>query len=89
MAIVKMRDLLRTPRPVFEELERTGEPILLTRDGQPVAALYPVDPEQSEQAALAALPEFVESRARASAARREGLTASAAELLADFGSRHG
>jgi antitoxin (DNA-binding transcriptional repressor) of toxin-antitoxin stability system len=89
MAIVKMRELLRNPKSVFEELERSGEPVLLTRDGQAVAALFPVDPERAEQIAMAALPEFVQSRARARNARSEERTASAAELLGDFESRHG
>jgi antitoxin (DNA-binding transcriptional repressor) of toxin-antitoxin stability system len=88
MAIVKMRELLRKPTEVFEQLERTREPVLLTRDGQAVAALFPVDPEQAEKIAMAALPEFVDSRARGENARSEGRTSSAAEFLADFQSRH-
>jgi|SRR5271154_7134583 len=89
MAVVKMRELLRKPKSVFEELERSGEPVLLTRDGQAVAALFPVDPQQAEQLAMAALPEFVQSRARARNARSEGRTTSAAQFVADFESRHG
>jgi antitoxin (DNA-binding transcriptional repressor) of toxin-antitoxin stability system len=87
VAIVKMRELLRNPKPVFAELERSGEPILLTRDGQAIAALVPVNPERAEEFAMAALPEFVDSRARARDARREGRTASGADLLADFEAR--
>ena len=89
MAIVKMRDLLRKPTTVFEELERTGEPALLTRDGKAVAALFPVDSDQAYEVAMAALPEFVGSRERAKHARGEGRTASAAEFLQDFEARHG
>jgi antitoxin (DNA-binding transcriptional repressor) of toxin-antitoxin stability system len=89
MAVVKMRELLRQPKSVFETLERTGEPIIVTREGEPVAALFPVDREQAAEMAMAALPEFVESRARAANARSEGRTSSAAELLREFESRHG
>jgi antitoxin (DNA-binding transcriptional repressor) of toxin-antitoxin stability system len=89
MAIVKMRELLRKHTKVFEQLERTREPVLLTRDGQAVAAIFPVDPEQAEKVAMAGLPEFVDSRARAENARSEGRTSSAREFLADFQSRHG
>ncbi len=89
MAIVKMRDLLRTPKPVFEELERSREPALLTRDGKPVAALFPVDSDQAYELAMAALPEFVQSRERAEHARGEGRTGTAAEFLRDFEARHG
>jgi antitoxin (DNA-binding transcriptional repressor) of toxin-antitoxin stability system len=89
MAVVKMRELLRKPKPVFEELERSGEPVVLTRDGEAIAALFPVDREQAAEIAMAALPEFVQSRDRARNARREGRTASAAEFLQDFESRHG
>jgi antitoxin (DNA-binding transcriptional repressor) of toxin-antitoxin stability system len=89
MAIVKMRDLLRKPTTVFEELERSGEPALLTRDGKAVAALFPVDSDQAYEVAMAALPEFVGSRERAKHARSEGRTASAAKFLQDFEARHG
>lgn len=89
MAIVKMRELLRKPKEVFEQLESTREPVLLTRDGHAVAALFPVDSEQAEKIAMAALPEFVDSRSRAENARSEGRTSSATEFLADFQSRHG
>jgi len=88
MAIVKMRDLLRKPTTVFEELERSGEPALLTRDGKAVAALFPVDSDQAYEVAMAALPEFVGSRERAKLARSEGRTASAVEFLRDFEARH-
>lgn len=88
MAVVKMRELLRDPKSVFETLERSGEPIVLTRDGQAVAALYPINPERAAEMAMAALPEFVDSRGRARDARREGRTATAAEFLDEFAARH-
>lgn len=81
MAIVKMRDLLRDPSTVFEALEKDDEPILLTRHGTPVAMLTRVSPTQATQAAMAALPEFVERRHFADQAMREGRTISSAELL--------
>ena len=76
MAIVKIRDLVRQPKRVFAELEATGEPVLVTRNGEAIAALFPVDPQEAAQLAMAALPEFVESRRRAEHARSEGRTRS-------------
>jgi antitoxin (DNA-binding transcriptional repressor) of toxin-antitoxin stability system len=89
MAVVKMRELLREPRPVFEELERSGEPVVLTRDGEAIAALFPIDREQAVEIAMAGLPEFVQSRDRARNARSEGRTAPGADFRREFESRHG
>jgi antitoxin (DNA-binding transcriptional repressor) of toxin-antitoxin stability system len=86
---VKMRELLRESKSVFEALERSGEPVVLTRDGRAIAVLFPVDRDQAVEIAMAALPEFVQSRNRARNARSEGRTASAAEFLQEFESRHG
>jgi antitoxin (DNA-binding transcriptional repressor) of toxin-antitoxin stability system len=87
MAVVKMRDLLRKPGDVFNKLEATREPVLVTRNGEAIAALFPVDPQQAAQTALAALPEFVESRRRAEHARREGRTRSQEEVTAELAAR--
>src|SRR5436305_12677987 len=87
MAVVKMRDLMRRPKPVFAELEKTGEPVLVTRNGEAIAALFPVNPQEAAETALAALPEFAESRRRAEHARGEGRTRSAADVARDLAAR--
>ena len=89
MAVVKMRDLMRRPKRVFAQLEETGEPVLVTRNGDAIAALFPVNPQEAAETALAALPEFAESRRRAEHARREGRTRSAADVARDLAARQG
>jgi antitoxin (DNA-binding transcriptional repressor) of toxin-antitoxin stability system len=87
MAVVKIRDLVRQPKRVFAELEATGEPVLVTRNGEAIAALFPVDPQEAAQLAMAALPEFVESRRRAEHARSEGRTRSEEDVARDLALR--
>lgn len=82
MAIVKMRDLLRSPATVFASLEEDGEPILITRHGEPVAMLISVSQTDAISAIMATLPEFVERRASADRAIAEGRTISSEDLLA-------
>jgi prevent-host-death family protein len=81
VAIVKMRDLLRNPTEVFDTLEPGDDPVLITRNGEPVALLTPVAPEDAASAALAALPGFAERRRQADQAMREGRIVRSAEVL--------
>ena len=87
LAVVKIRDLVRRPKRVFDELEATGEPVLVTRNGEAIAALFPVNPQEATQLAMAALPEFVESRRHAERARSEGRTRSQEDVARDLASR--
>jgi prevent-host-death family protein len=87
MAVVPMRDLLRKPQDVFTQVEETREPVLITRNGRAVAALFPVDPEQAEHLVLATAPEYVQSRLRAENARSEGRTRSMADVARDLETR--
>jgi antitoxin (DNA-binding transcriptional repressor) of toxin-antitoxin stability system len=86
MAIVKMRELLRTPNPVFDALVEDGEPVLITRNGDPVAMLTRVEPSSAVSAVMSALPEFADRRKRAELARSEGRTVSSKEILARLAS---
>ena len=86
MAIVKMRDLLRNPSAVFDGLENDGEPVLITRNGAPVAMLSRVEPSRAVSAVMSALPEFVDRRKSAELARSEGRTVSSEEILARLAS---
>jgi antitoxin (DNA-binding transcriptional repressor) of toxin-antitoxin stability system len=86
MAIAKMRDLLRNPKPVFDGLESDGEPVLITRNGSPVAMLTKVEPSKAVSAVMSALPEFVDRRKRAELSRSEGRTVSSQEILARLAS---
>ena len=86
MAIVKMRDLLRSPNEVFDVLENDGEPVLITRNGDQVAMLTKVEPSRAVSAVMSALPEFADRRKRAELARSEGRTVSSKEILARLAS---
>ena len=82
MAIVKMRDLLRSPGAVFEDLEKGGEPVLITRNGDPLAMLTRVEPADAMSAVMSALPEVIDRRRNAEFARDEGRVASGDEVIA-------
>src|SRR4051794_18430973 len=68
MAIIGIRDLVRGSKDILERVEEGQEPFVITRHGQPVAALVPIAPEDAERYLLAAAPEMIESRKRAEAA---------------------
>jgi prevent-host-death family protein len=58
MAVIGIRQLSRETSRVIKEFEETGEPVILTREGQPIGALMPVDQSQLEDLVLATAPEF-------------------------------
>ena len=74
MASITMRKLVRDTASVIDQLSETGEPVLIVRKGQPVAALVPVDAERAESIALATAPEFKGSLARTDEAAAAGET---------------
>jgi antitoxin (DNA-binding transcriptional repressor) of toxin-antitoxin stability system len=84
MAIITMRELLRTPGRAFEQVDE-GETCLVTRNGRPVAALVPVTEAEAEKFVLAASPEFAQDRREAADARAEGQTTSLEEVAERFG----
>lgn len=84
MALVSIRELLRDPKRVFETLETEGAPALVTRRGQVVAALVPVDPSEVNAYVAAALPELIQSRRDAENARAEGRTRPLDDVLAEL-----
>lgn len=83
MPIVGLRQLSRETGDVIEQLEKDGEPVVVTRHGKPIAALTAVSEEQAAAFALALVPEFVASRNRASQAIAAGEGRPASDLLAE------
>ena len=65
MPAITMRKLSRDTAAVLDRLGDTREPILITRNGQPVAALSAVDAGRAENLILATAPRFREAMARA------------------------
>ena len=53
MSVVSIRDLSRNPSAVVDEVERSGRPAVVTRNGKPVAALVRIDQEALEDWLLA------------------------------------
>ncbi len=48
MSVVSIRDLSRNPSAVVDEVERSGRPALVTRNGKPIAALVRIDQDKLE-----------------------------------------
>jgi prevent-host-death family protein len=48
MSFVSIRELSRNPSVVVDEVERTGRPAIVTRNGKPVVALVRIDPAALE-----------------------------------------
>ncbi len=83
MAIIGIRDLVHTSKDVLARVEDDKEPFLITRRGQPVAALVPVDPAEAERYVLASAPALVESRR--SAEQRPRRTRPISEVAEHYG----
>ncbi len=85
MPVVGLRELSRDTRQVIEQLQKDGEPVIVTRHGKAVASLTPISDEQQAAAlALAVVPEYTRSRdeGEEAIAAREGKPAS--QLLAEL-----
>ena len=59
--MVNIRELSRNTSKVIGDVAKTKRPTLVTRDGRPIAALYPVESGDWEDWILENAPEFVAS----------------------------
>jgi antitoxin (DNA-binding transcriptional repressor) of toxin-antitoxin stability system len=80
----RINDLPRSTRRIVERLERSGEPVVITRHGKLIAALVPVDEAMAVQLALSLAPEFVEGRRRANQELKDGKTRPLNEVIAEM-----
>ncbi len=87
MAIVGIRDLNRHTKDVIEKLESTREPVILTRQGQPIATILPVDQSRLNDLVISAAPEFAESMQNAEREFEAGETRPLREAMADIRAR--
>lgn len=62
MRFVTVRELSRQAADVLDTLRDTAEPAVITRSGEPVAVLFPVDQEALERHLTESAPEYVSSR---------------------------
>lgn len=82
MGVVGIRQLSRETSRVIQKFEETGEPVVITREGQPIGALMPVDRAQLQDIVLATAPKSLELHERAKADLAEGQTRSLEEAAA-------
>jgi len=65
MATVGIRELANHASAVVDEVNRTGRPMLVTKNGKPIAVLAAVDEDALLDFALENAPEYVRSMKRA------------------------
>lgn len=61
MATIGIRELANHTSAVVDEVNRTGRPTLVTKNGRPVAVLAAIDEEELLDHVLANSPEYVRS----------------------------
>jgi prevent-host-death family protein len=79
MESIGVRELAERASAVVAEVERSGEPALVTRRGRPVAAVVPIDIDDLRDFVLAHAPEFVRGRREAEAELARGVRGVALE----------
>lgn len=84
MPIAGIRELSRRLSDFVEKVEKTGRPLVITRHGQPVAAMVRVRPDDLEAFILAHAAEFVESADEAEFALARGDTRSLEQVLTEI-----
>lgn len=68
MPIVSIRDLAHDMKAVLSRVEEDNETLLVTRNGNPVVAIVPVDPADAERYIVQSAPETIAARKRAESA---------------------
>jgi prevent-host-death family protein len=84
MPTVSIRELANNASGVISEVTASGRPAVVTKHGQPVAAVVPIDEDALEDFVLANAPEFVEGRRAADEELAAGQTRSLESVVADL-----
>ncbi|TMF12972.1 MAG: type II toxin-antitoxin system Phd/YefM family antitoxin [Chloroflexi bacterium] len=84
MASVRAIDLARQTAEMLDQVERTRRPILVFRNGRPVAALVAVDKDKLGDYVLANAPAFVASLDETDDDGRHGRLRPSAEVLKEL-----
>ena len=84
MSTISIRDLQRNTSGVVAEVASSKHAALVTRHGEPVAALVPIDAQDLEDYLLSKVPGFAEDMAAADQAHAAGQTRSAADVFAEL-----
>jgi prevent-host-death family protein len=67
MGTIGIRGLSRNASQVIDQVSSTGNPMIVTKHGRPVAAVVAIDPDALEDFVLATAPEYVAARRAADA----------------------
>ena len=81
MTTVSIRELARNASGVVRDVARTGRPALVTRHGEPMVAVVPIDETELEDFILSRSPAFAADLAAAEKALAAGKTRPANEVL--------
>lgn len=84
MATVSIRDLTRGASRVVEDVARSKRPAIVTRRGEPVAAVVPIDRDELEDFVLSHAPSFVRSLRRAEKDIATARSRSLADILEEL-----
>lgn len=84
MTTVNARDLARKTADILDEVEKTGRPALVVRNGRPVAALVAIDEGELEDFVLASAPEYARGMQEANAALMSGAARDAGDFFAEL-----
>jgi prevent-host-death family protein len=88
MGAVKATDLARQTAAMLDEVERTRRPILVFRNGRPVAALVALDQDKLGDYILANAPPFVASLDQTDDDARHGRLRATSEVLRELEDGH-
>ncbi len=84
MSTISIRDLQRNTSGVIADVAATKQSALVTRHGEPVAALVPIDANDLEDYLLSKVPSFAEDMAAADEALASGEARSASDVFAEL-----
>ena len=84
MATVSIRDLQRNTSGVIAEVASSKKPTLVTRHGEPIAAIVPIDAQDLEDFLLSKAAMFAEDFAAADQALAAGQTRGAPDVFAEL-----
>lgn len=84
MSTISIRDLQRNTSGVVAEVADSKHTALVTRHGEPVAALVPIDAQDLEDYLLSKVPSFAKDMSAADDALATGQTRSAADVFAEL-----
>ena len=84
MSTISIRDLQRNTSSVVADVADSKHTALVTRHGEPIAALVPIDAQDLEDYLLSKVPGFAKDMAAADRAHANGEARSAADVFAEL-----